>query len=572
MKELKRYFSYIGKYKVAYWSVFIMTLVTSVILNLAHPYMNKLIFNAMEYGDRELFRRAVIICVSLVVLKCLAPYRRYFQIKIVRKIVFDIKIRLFEKLMKMDMDYYEKHHSGEALKILNWDANSLKDSYFSHVFWVVGRLVNGVTSIIAMLVYSPLLMLVSVSFCLVTVYISIRINRQIKETDKEIQNKVSRLTTRLSDILAGFTELKMYSGATIVSDYFHGENEKVLMAEKQRTGKAAGLEMIAFLLGILASFGTIGVGAYMVSRGKLDYGTIMAVVSLQMSVSTLVQSFGSALATFSASLVKAGRVFDFMEMDCEEVQGEIQEDIPNYAGLYESAKQQNSVLHKSVDLQDHVKLQMGAAPIVIENITFSYDAQREVLKDFSLHLAERDKIMLMGESGCGKSTLLKLLMSLYKKSSGTIKLYGHEIDAYPLEQLRQLITYVPQRSYLFEGTIRENIAVGGIGKEQVTEEEIVRAAKLACADEFIRLLPQGYDTLLDAGGSNFSVGQRQRIALARAFLKDAPILLMDEPSSALDVHSEKMIQQAISELIKDKTVIMVTHRSSSFEGFQSILL
>lgn len=541
MRELKRYFSYIGKYKVPYWIVFIMTLLTSVALNLTYPYMNKLIFNALEYGDSGLFKRAVAICVILVLLNCLAPYRRYFQIKIVRKIVFDIKIRLFEKLMKLDMNYYETHHSGEALKTLNWDANSLKDSYFSHVYWVSGRLVNGVTSIIAMLVYSPLLTLVSVSFCLVTVYISVVINKQIKEMDKGIQNKVSCLTTRLSDILSGFTELKMYSGASIVYDNFHGENEKVLNDEKKRAGKAAMLEMVAFLLGILASFGTIGVGAYLVSLGRLDYGTVMAIVSLQMGVSTMVQSFGSALTTFSASLVKAGRVFDFLELTCEERKGEVM-----------------------------VELKKDATPIEMEHVSFSYNEKKEVLKDFSLCLSEGEKVMLMGESGCGKSTLLKLIMGFYQ-GSGFIKLYGREAGEYSLFQLRQLITYIPQRSYLFEGTVRENIAIGGNREGSVPEEEVVRAAKLAYADEFIRALPQGYDTVLDVGGSNLSVGQRQRIAIARAFLKDSPILLMDEPSSALDVHSETMVNRAIGELMKEKVVIMVTHRDTAANEFDRVV-
>ena len=130
MKELKRYFSYIGKYKTAYWTVFVFTLVSSAVLTFAYPYMNKLIFNALEYRDIQIFWCALALCIVLVILNCLAPYRRYFQIKIVRKIVFDIKIRLFEKLLKLDMEYYEKNHSGDALKTLNWDANSLKDSYF----------------------------------------------------------------------------------------------------------------------------------------------------------------------------------------------------------------------------------------------------------------------------------------------------------------------------------------------------------------------------------------------------------------------------------------------------------
>lgn len=541
MRELKRYFSYIGKYKVAYWTVFIFTLVSSAALTFSYPYMNKLIFNALEYRDTEIFQRAVVLCIMLVILSCLAPYRRYFQIKIVRKIVFDIKIRLFEKLIKLNMDYYEKHHSGDILKTLNWDANSLKDSYFSHVFWVFGRLVNGITSIIAMFIYSPLLMLVSVSFCLITVFFSIQINKQIKEMDKGIQKKISRLTTQLSDILFGFRELKMYKGATIVCEYFYNENERVLEDGQERADRAAKLEMITFLLGILASFGTIGVGAYLVSCGRLDYGTVMAIVSLQMGVSTMIQGFGSALTTLSASLVKAGRVFDFLEMDCEELQA---------GGMIEPVK--------------------GAVPIEVERLTFSYE-ERMVINDFSLCLEEGEKIILMGESGCGKSTLLKLIMGVYQKENGSIKLYGREINEYSLAQLRQIITYIPQRSYLFEGTIRENIMIGGIGREHIAENEMIHAAKMAYADEFIRALPQGYDTPLVAGGNNLSVGQKQRIAIARAFLKDSPILLLDEPSSALDVYSEKMINQALGELMKEKVVIMVSHRRDAFDMFERVI-
>ena len=557
MKELKRYFSYIGKYKLAYWAVFIMTLVTSAALTLAYPYMNKLIFNALEYGDREMFRQAVVICIILVVLNCLAPYRRYFQIKIVRRIVFNIKIRLFEKLMKLDMNYYETHHSGEVLKTLNWDANSLKDSYFSHVFWVFGRLVNGVTSILAMYVYSPLLMLVSVGFCLVTVFFSVRINRQIKETDKGIQSKVSRLTARLSDILTGFTELKMYRGASIVYDHFYCENERVLKDERARAGKAAKLEMVTFFLGILASFGTMGVGAYLVFRGQLDYGTVMAIVSLQMGVSTMVQSFGSALTTLSSSLVKAGRVFDFLEMDCEEKLGEA------------AVKAQNAAQEQQISMAQEPP--MFATPIEVEKLTFSYDEERAVFQDFSLRLEDGEKLMLMGESGCGKSTLLKILLGFYPQKKGSIKLYGREIREYSLSHLRQLITYIPQRSYLFEGTIGENIAMGGADKECVTQAQIIAAAQMAYADEFINALPDGYDTVLEAGGRNLSVGQRQRIAIARAFLKDSPILLMDEPSSALDVHSEKAVNKAIGELMKDKVVIMVTHRNTAAGEFDRVV-
>ncbi len=552
MGELKRYFSYIGKYKVSYWRIFIITLITSVLLNLIYPYMNKLIFNALEYQDNNLFIQAAVLCIILVVLNCLAPYRRYFQIKVVRKIVFDIKMELFKKLMRMDMNYYEHHHSGEALKTLNQDANSLKDSYFSHIYWVFGRLINGATSIIAMMVYNPMLALIAISFCLVTVYISIKMNQQIKKMDKDIQNKISKITERLSDILLGFTTLKMFRGSSIVLDLFQSENNQVTNEEKQKSKKLAVLEMLSFFLGILASFGTIGAGAFLVARGKMDYGTVMAIVSLQMGVRSMVQSFGSAWATFSSSLVKAGRVFDFLELDCEE------------ADLKKASFEELENCYI-------IELQKTANPIEVINLTFSYNEKIDVFKHFFMEVMNGEKVMIMGESGCGKSTLLKLFMRFYRQSSGKIKLYGHDINKYSLWQLRQLITYIPQNSYLFEGSIRENIALGYSRTGSVSDEQIVRAAKLAYAEEFIMMLPQGYDTLLEAGGSNLSGGQRQRIAIARAFLKNAPILLMDEPSSALDIESEKKINQAMQELTKQKVVLMVTHRSTSFEAFNRVV-
>ncbi len=538
MKELKRYLSYIGKYRFSYWSIFTVTLITSVILTLAYPYMNKLIFNALEYGNQELFVKAAALCVLLVILNCLAPYQRYFQIKVVRKIVFDIKIRLFEKLMKLDMHYYESHHSGEALKTLNWDANSLKDSYFSHIYWVTGIFAKGTVSLLAMIIYSPVLTAVSIGFCLAAVLISMRMNRKIRQSDKEIQNRITTLTARLGDILSGFVTLKMFSGASIVIDYFQNENEQTMKEEKRRAGKLAALHMISFILGILAGVGTIGAGAFLVACGRLDYGTVMAVVTLQLGVNAMVQGFGSSLATFSLSLVKAGRVFDFLELNCEETES-------------------GSI----------VEIQKECNPIEVKNLTFSYDGKTDVLKDFSLEVAANEKLLIMGESGCGKSTLLKLLLRFYRYSGGEIRLYGHPLEEYSPEQLRQMITYIPQNSYLFEGSIRENIACGCIGRRQVTDEEIMRAARSAYAEEFIARLPQGYDTHLEAGGSNLSGGQRQRIAIARAFLKDSPILLMDEPSSALDVQSEIMIQQAMKELMKQKVVLMVTHRTSSVEEF-----
>ena len=539
MQEIKRYFSYIGKYKGTYWAIFISTIISSMLLSLLYSYMNKFIFNSIEYKNGKMFMWAIIFCLLLLALNSAYPYFRYFQIRVVRKIVFDIKLRLFEKLLKMDISFFESNHSGEALKILNQDANSLKDSYFSHVYWLIGSFSDGLVSITAMLVFSPILGLVSLVFCFITTFISVRVNKEIKLSDKSIQAGIGKLTARMVDMLDGFLILKMYPGAKIIKEDYEKNNDMIFADEKQRANIVSVLSMVTFLLSILANFGTIAVGAYMVHLGKMDYGTVMAIVSLQMGASQFMKNFAKNISVASSSLVKAGRVFDFLEMDGEE----------------------RNTINATQNKTDNVA-------IAVENLNFSYGANK-VLKNFNLTVNKNEKLIIMGESGCGKSTLIKLLMGFYK-ADGEIFINGNELSKYSLEELRKVITYMPQESYLFEGTIKENIAFGQ--EETVSDEAIREAAAFAYADEFINELPKGYDEKIEAGGSNLSGGQRQRIAIARAFLRNSPIILMDEPASALDAKSEQMVNKAIKKLMAEKTVIMVSHQDSIKDYFDRVIV
>ena len=182
-----------------------------------------------------------------------------------------------------------------------------------------------------------------------------------------------------------------------------------------------------------------------------------------------------------------------------------------------------------------------------------------------------EKIMLTGESGCGKSTLLKLIQGFYPVENEKITIGGKDINEYELDELRNIIAYVPQDSYLFEGTIAENIAFGWNGENVPSMDMIIAAAKETYADKFIEHLPDGYNTKVTAGGTNLSGGQRQRIAIARAFMKNSPIVLMDEPSSALDTYSENVLLKAMKELLENKTVIMVSHRMTGMDKFERVV-
>lgn len=540
MKNTRRFFSYIGERKTKYFMILAATLILSAFIEVLYSYTYKVMFNAIEYSNKDKFIIGCVLCFAVLVLNYFAPYMRYFQMKQVRGIVFDIKINMFRKLTNLNMQYFEEHHSADVLKRLNYDADSLKDTYFTRVFRVLVLSFDGAVSIIMMIVYNWKLAIISILFSGISVLISIGMNKIIDRLSHDIQDKIVRLTERLSDVLSGFLIIKMYAGGRLITDDYFNENNGVRKNMLKRTRVLSLLEMLTFLTGMLGSFGTIIAGVFFVINGELDYGTVMAVVTLQMGVSGMFQNLGGAMANYVASIAEAQRVFDFIEL----------EDVEN---------------------EDSPKEYLTMFPdqgISIENVTFAYKDRKSVLDNFKMNVANGEKIMVVGESGCGKSTLLKLLMRFYDKTSGSIRIFGHEIEEYSLNQLHEMITYVPQENYLFAGTIRENIIYGNPFAD---EEAVDNAAQMAFAKEFIDSFPEGFDTVMTAGGKNLSGGQRQRIAIARAFLKNSPILLMDEPSAALDVESEKKINLAMKQLMKNKIVIMVTHRTTSFQEFDRMV-
>lgn len=565
MKDLKRFLSYMGKYSFTYWFILIATLIIESFLQILYSYVTKRTINAIEFQNIELFRTAVIASVIIVILKCLFPYLRYFQIRLVRKMVYELKLKLYEKLLSMNMDFFKSTHSADAIKTLNWDANSLKDSWFSHIYWVLGKMVMVVSAIITMCFYSPILMGISLIICAFTAFVSVKINKSIKKYAKMVQKKSTKLSILLSNIISGFVTLKMSSGARIVLNHFYEESEEAFQLEKSRVMVEASFEMAAFLLGVIGSFGTIIAGTVLVSEGTLDFGTVMAVVTLQMSVSNAMQRLGGSISALATSIVRASHVFDFMELDMEEQINRLTGENP---GKEVFKGESSDVFGK------------GQPVLEISDLQFSYN-DNDKLKDKSKDCAELccgkmqiragEKIMLTGESGCGKSTLLKLIQGFYPVENEKITIGGKDINEYELDELRNIIAYVPQDSYLFEGTIAENIAFGWNGENVPSMDMIIAAAKEAYADKFIEHLPDGYNTKVTAGGTNLSGGQRQRIAIARAFMKNSPIVLMDEPSSALDTYSENVLLKAMKELLENKTVIMVSHRMTGMDKFERVV-
>lgn len=556
-KFYKMLYENLGDRKSRYITINVICILYCSLFVLAYSYMYKMTFYSVEYGQFKLFTNACILCITLLVCEYFSSYLFYYKMRQVRVIVFNSKMKMFHKLTKMDITFFEENHSGDTLKRLNWDANSLKELYFGGFHRVIEPITTGIVSVITMVIYNWSLSICAMIFAAITVFMSLKINVIVRSQNKEIQRKLSKLSERLSDLLSGFLVIKLFRGTKLVVENYEDENDAVREETIKRAKVLSSMEMLSFLTGMIGSFGTIAVGIYLVSKGMVDYGTIMAIVTLQLSLCGTLQRFGGAVSYLTRLFTCAKRVDEFMGIPMEKGISTDGERDTNYIKDYSNEKENKKPLKVHVD--------KPLAGIEINNLAFSYkDNTKEVFNDFNLKVLPGERVMLVGQSGCGKSTILKLLMGFYDVSGGKISIFGKDIHDYNKQELRRLITYVPQESYLFEGTIAQNIRYAA---PDADDSMIISAAKMAYADEFINTFDKKYETMLTAGGSNLSGGQRQRVAIARAFLKDAPIILLDEPSSALDVESEGLINKAMIKLMKNKMVIMVTHRTTSFKDF-----
>jgi ATP-binding cassette subfamily B protein len=544
MSKLKCFFKPVNKYRYRYWTFLLLAVIGEVFINYVSSFMNKNIFNSIEYHDHELFVKGCIFGVVLVVTSALHPFIRYFHMRQVRYIIFDLKTSMVKRLIDFRMKYFDSSHSAEAMQKISFDADFLKASYFSGVYSMINNMVLGSFSIVMMVYLNVTLALISIVIAIVTVFLIIYFNKKIKNNYKVINGKLTTLTALFSDILHGIIVIKMCGGSGVIFDRYNQENEEVNRTYNEIGRLDASMEMCNFLVGTISTFGTIWAGVTMAHFGQIDYGTVMAIATFQITLSNVFRRIGGSFSFFMSSLSKYERIEEFMKSETEET-GPMEE-IPD--------------TKKETELGKNLAVEFN-------EVAFSYN-DAMVIDHLSFQIPCGSKYILAGKSGCGKSTIFKLLLRMYDVNKGCIKIFGNNLEQYNLQKLREQIAYVSQDCYLFEGTIFENIVCKEDG---VTEKDVECAGKMAGIDEFIRSLEHGYNTEVRNGGVNLSGGQRQRIVLARALLRKASIILLDEVTSALDSENEYHLYETLNKLSPDVTVIMITHRMDTVRGFDHVV-
>lgn len=471
--------------------------------------------------------------------------------------------QLFHHEVRLPYTYYEEHHSGDVLSKIAYDMDRTSAIYGSRFRRTVSPLIQVTVFVVPMLILSWQITLCLIGVNVLMLLINALMIKPVRNNAKQLSAINVKLTEKLSNLLQGMEQARMYTAGKHTIEEFEEQN---IFYEKKNNRKilyTGFLESCNNGFDLLCSLAFLMLGVYFIQSGYTTLGSLAAIYSLYGKFSSQFLMLGMYLPELIGCLANAQNVFEFMD-EVEEPEawyGEVGSVLGTRieAGKVQDAEGLEGIKNgaRANDSGDS-----GAPYISMNDVTFHYSEDKPLLRNYNFSVEEGESVAVTGPSGCGKTTLSKLLLSLYPVMGGDIFFAGESFRALTNKQIRSKIAYVPQEPYLFNYSVKENIR---IGRTDASDEEIVEAAKMANAHEFILQLENGYDTSVGERGNRLSGGQRQRIAIARAILKNAPLLLMDEATSALDNESEQLVNDALKSMKNNKTVVMIAHRQSTIE-------
>ncbi|WP_350343142.1 ABC transporter ATP-binding protein [Proteinivorax tanatarense] len=500
------------------------------------------IFDGIIAQDISLVLNAVYGLIALTFFLTILVLIGHILIRVssIKAISF-LRAKAFNKMLKISIQNHSQGHSGDFISRVTNDIQVLEKSLTEYLLNITGTFLVGIACITYMFILNWKLALGLLTWNLITLGISSLFINPMKESSDKVQKKLSSTTTAISDIITGASVIKLYNLKNKMARRYEQKNKSVYKAVSKRVEISAVMRGLNSFLRTFSAIGFIAIASIFIMKEKGDFtfGQVLAINQLQHGVRIFFQSLGEFLNQVQESFAGLDRVNELLEMEEE----------PTHFKKMPALNNNNA--------------------IAVENVSFSYNCTDTVLNNISFEVREGGTVAIVGPSGGGKSTIFKLLLGLYQPQDGSISYFGEMGHDYSIDSLRSLMAYVPQDPYLFNGTVKENISYG---KKDASDCEIFAAAKAANAHDFISSLENGYDTMVGERGIFLSGGQKQRIAIARAIVKDAPILLLDEATSSLDNESEKLVQNAFSNLMQNKTTVIIAHRLSTIKNSDSILV
>jgi ABC transporter fused permease/ATP-binding protein len=539
LSKLGGIFRFLMPYKWAFFLGLAFLLLSSLTL-LTFPFVaGKLIDTAQgsEWIVSDVNSIALILIGILAVQSIFSFFRVWLFALVSEQSMRDIRHALYSRLVRLPMTFFDKRRTGELISRITADVSQLQDTFSTTLAELFRQVITLIAGVAFLLVNTPKLTLFMLGTFPVLVLVAMVFGRFIRKLSKRTQDELASANVIVEETLQSISTVKSFVGEAYESDrYGKGLSRVIGVALTTAKYRGAFISFIIFALfgGIV---GVMWYGASLVASGDMSVGELVSFVLYTTFIGGSIAGLGDIYAQLQKAIGSSERVLEILS---EETESEAGESSDSFEGKIEF---------------DQVGFRYPTRPEI------------EVLKSISFQVNAGEKVALAGHSGAGKSTIIQLLMRFYEVQKGGILVDGRNVQDWDLRALRNKVGIVPQEVLLFGGTIRENISYA---KPKATEEEIILAAKKANAWQFISQFPEGLDTLVGERGVKLSGGQRQRVAIARAILKDPAILILDEATSSLDAESESLVQQALDELMKGRTTIIIAHRLATIRKVDRI--
>ena len=542
---------YLSKYKIALIIVFIFaigstifTIVGPKILGNATTEIFNGIVNKISGGsgiDFDKIGKILLTLIGLYVISALFSFIQGFTMTgIAQKITYKLRADISEKINKLPMKYFDKRTHGEVLSVITNDVDTLSANLNQSITQIITAICTLIGILVMMFSISWQMTLISLVILPVSALLVKNIVGKSQKYFKAQQDYLANVNGQVEEVYGGLNIVKVFNAEGKVTNEFEKANDNLYHS----AWKSQFLSGLMFpVMNFIGNVGYVAVavaGGYLAIQGTITVGNIQSFIQYNKQFTQPINQIAQISSMLQAMVAAAERVFEFLEEDEEK----------------NTAKQGTSV----EQLKGNVKF---------DHVKFGYDAEKTIINDFNCDVKDGQKIAIVGPTGAGKTTMVKLLMRFYDVTDGAILVDGINIKDFERGELRKMFGMVLQDTWLFGGTVKENIKYG---KEDATDDEVIQAAKAAHVHHFIKTLPNGYNSVLNEESSNVSAGQKQLLTIARVILTDPKVLILDEATSSIDTRTEIQIQKAMDNLMEGRTSFIIAHRLSTIKNADLILV
>lgn len=540
MDVLKRIFALLSNYKKR-TAIAVALLIIVVLTRLVSPYLTKiLVDDVIKDGQIQKLANILILLVVLAIIRSVLIYIRSYMFEdISQNLIFDLRHNMYTHLQELPYEFYDNHRIGNIMSRMTGDLESIRNFFAGGAITIIENSIHFIGALIVIFSLNVKLASVVILITPLLAFVAWQFDKLIRPAFGEIREQDAVLNTRAQENISGVRVVKAFAREDYESERFATENRKQMEKNLQASYIWAKYFPFMDFLSSLSPVILLGFGGYMVIKGSISLGTLVAFTGYMWMITNPMRMLGWLINMTEQAISSGEKIFYYLD-------------------LGSSIKEKKDAVFPK-DFAGHIQF---------EDVSFRY-RQNDVLKNIDLDVPPGSTIAIMGATGAGKTSIVNLLGRFYDCSCGRIILDGIDIRDYKLKELRSQMGYVMQETFLFSETIKANIAFGRVDAPM---DEIIEAAKIAQAHDFIMEMPYGYDTIIGERGMGLSGGQKQRIAIARAILKQPKILILDDSTSSVDMETEYKIQKALKHVTHDMTTFIIAHRISSVKDADEIIV